>query len=247
MTLPDGLATADLDFGKQGGLLPAVVQDHRSGAVLMLGYVDEAALTATLETGLATFYSRSRQEQWVKGETSGNYLHVRAVQVDCDRDTVLLLCAPDGPTCHTGSDSCFGDTDVSCAGDASSGASGSSVAELRDQVAGPPSGATGTQARSVTGRDGVGVFLAELEQVVVTRDRDRPEGSYTTSLLEGGVRRVAQKVGEEGVETALAAVAQDDPELIGESADLVYHLLVLLRSRGLGLADVEAELRRRHG
>jgi len=236
VTLPDGLVPADLDFAKQGGLLPTVVQHHGTGAVLMLGYVDEAALTATLETGLATFFSRSRQEQWVKGATSGNYLHVRSVRVDCDRDTVLLLCDPDGPTCHTGDESCFGDEGASFEVDASAGP---------DALSGPHAlsdpGAPSGRANAV------GAFLAELEQVVVARDRERPEGSYTTFLLEGGVRRIAQKVGEEGVETALAAVAQDDPDLIGESADLIYHLLVLLRSRGLGLSDVEAELRRRHG
>lgn len=203
LQLPHGLGVADLDFAKQGGLLPVVVQHHRTGHVLMVGYQDAEALTTTLRTGLGTFFSRSRQEQWVKGATSGNYLRVVSVEVDCDRDTVLLVCDPDGPTCHTGEETCF------------------------------------------TGE--AGSFLAELEEIVAARDQERPEGSYTTSLLEGGVRRIAQKVGEEGVETALAAVAQDDPELIGESADLIYHLLVLLRSRGLGLTDVEAELRRRHG
>lgn len=212
LQLPDGLAVGDLAFSTQDGLLPAVVQHHRTGRVLMVGYQDAEALSATLATGRATFFSRSRQEQWVKGETSGNYLHVISVEVDCDRDTLLLRCEPDGPTCHTGSESCF------------------------DSEQGGPE-----TVRAA------GAFLAELEEVVVARDRDRPAGSYTTSLLEGGVRRMAQKVGEEGVETALAAVAQEDPELIGESADLIYHLLVLLRSRGLGLADVEAELRRRHG
>lgn len=209
LELPDGLAPQDLAFGQRDGLLPAVVQDHRTGRVLMVGYQDVQALTATLETGLATFFSRSRQEQWVKGATSGNYLRVRSIEVDCDQDTVLLRCEPDGPTCHTGTQSCFGDP--------------------TPDLGGPQS------------------FLVELEQTVAERDRERPEGSYTTSLLEGGVRRIAQKVGEEGVETALAAVAQEDPELIGESADLLYHLLVLLRARGLGLADVEEELRRRHG
>ncbi|WP_256840276.1 bifunctional phosphoribosyl-AMP cyclohydrolase/phosphoribosyl-ATP diphosphatase HisIE [Ornithinimicrobium faecis] len=212
LQLPDGLSVSDLAFAKQDGLLPAIVQHHRTGRVLMLGYQDAEALTATLATGLATFFSRSRQEQWVKGATSDNYLRVTSIQIDCDRDTVLLFCDPDGPTCHTGSQSCF------------DGESSSSQAN-----------------------HAVGSFIAELEQVVVTRDRERPQGSYTTTLLEGDIRRIAQKVGEEGVETALAAVAQEDPELIGESADLIYHLLVLLRSRGLGLADVEAELRRRHG
>lgn len=221
LQLPDGLGISDLDFAKQDGLVPVVVQHHRTGQVLMVGYQDAEALSTTLETGLATFYSRSRQEQWVKGASSGNYLRVRSVSVDCDRDTVLLVCTPDGPTCHTGAESCFGEAPTG-------------RAESGEAPAGQPA-------------PGAGTFLAELEQVVLTRDRERPVGSYTTSLLEGGVRRMAQKVGEEGVETALAAVAQDDPELVGESADLLYHLLVLLRARGLGLADVEDELRRRHG
>ncbi len=231
LTLPDDLTTGDLDFTKQGGLLPAVAQHHRSGRVLMVGYQDREALTATLQTGLATFYSRSRQEQWVKGATSGNRLQVLAVQVDCDRDTILLQCAPDGPTCHTGATSCFDPAPRPVATDGVVGAGPSSTPDpTKDHP-----------------RPAVGSFLAELEQIVLRRDQERPAGSYTTSLLEGGVRRVAQKVGEEGVETALAAVAQEDPELLAESADLLYHLLVLLRSRGLGLAEVEAELRRRHG
>ena len=178
---------------------------------------------------------------------------VQQVRVDCDRDTVLLQCIPDGPTCHTGAQSCFDPAGQSASGPAVL-APGESDAEAVE----PGDGAAPLNRReAVEPEDGaaplnrpeaeVGAFLAELEQVVVTRDRERPEGSYTTSLLEGGVRRVAQKVGEEGGETALAAVAQEDPELIGESADLLYHLLVLLRSRDLGLADVEAELRRRHG
>lgn len=229
-TLPDGRTPGDLAFSERGGLLPAVVQHHRTGTVLMVGYVDQPALEATLETGLATFFSRSRQEQWVKGATSGNYLHVREIRVDCDLDAVLLRCDPVGPTCHTGADSCF------AAGHPQGAAADKEPLLSADgtpnepQASGPP-----------------GSFLAELEHVVAERDRTRPEGSYTTSLLTGGVRRIAQKVGEEGVETALAAVAQEDPELLGESADLLYHLLVLLRARGLGLTDVEDELRRRHG
>lgn len=237
LQLPDGLDVTDLDFAKQGGLLPSVVQHVSTGRVLMVGYQDADALAATLATGLATFYSRSRGEQWVKGATSGNYLRVTAVRVDCDRDTILLLCDPDGPTCHTGAESCFdaGANEEEAAGRAAA------VGPSEEPLPTAPTGQVGHHGANV------GSFLAELDQVVLTRDRERPEGSYTTSLLEGGIRRVAQKVGEEGVEAALAAVAQDDPELVGESADLVYHLLVLLRSRGLGLADVETELRRRHG
>lgn len=200
-------AVEDVDFSKLGepGLVPGVVQHARTRQVLMVGFLDEQALRTTLETGLATFWSRSRGAQWTKGETSGNVLAVERVELDCDRDTLLLHAIPTGPTCHTGEPTCF------------------------DPGAQP------------------GSFVHELDEVVETRAQERPEGSYTTSLFEGGVRRIAQKVGEEGVETALAAVAQDDEALLGESADLVYHLLVLLRSRDLGLCDVERVLRERHG
>jgi phosphoribosyl-AMP cyclohydrolase / phosphoribosyl-ATP pyrophosphohydrolase len=203
--LPDGLTVEDLAFDKQGGLVPGVVQDLRTGQVLMVGYLDRAALRATLETGLATFHSRSRGTTWTKGETSGNTLTVQRIEVDCDRDTLLLHCTPAGPTCHTGAVSCFSQQQ--------------------------PSGAS---------------FVSTLDEVVAQRRAELPAGSYTTSLFEAGVRRVAQKVGEEGVETALAAVVEDDDALLGEAADLVYHLLVLLRSRDLGLADVESVLRERH-
>lgn len=203
--LPEGTTVDEVDFAKTGGLVPGVVQHARTRQVLMVGFLDREALETTLRTGLATFRSRSRGTSWTKGETSGNTLAVERVEVDCDRDTLLLHAIPAGPTCHTGDPTCFG------------------------QDASP------------------GSFVHELDEVVRVRDERRPAGSYTTSLLEGGVRRVAQKVGEEGVETALAAVAQDDEDLLGESADLVYHLIVLLRSRGLGLADVERVLRERHG
>lgn len=204
--LPDGLSVDDLAFDKQDGLLPGVVQDVSSAQVLMLGYLDRSALQATLDTGLATFWSRSRQTVWTKGETSGHTLTVREVRVDCDRDTLLLLCQPAGPTCHTGATSCFTD-----------------------------------QPETTTS------FLQALDAVVADRHTELPDGSYTTSLFAAGTQRIAQKVGEEGVETALAAVAEDDEALLGESADLIYHLLVLLRSRRLGLADVEQVLRARHG
>ncbi|ANS77821.1 Phosphoribosyl-AMP cyclohydrolase [Serinicoccus hydrothermalis] len=196
---------ADVDFTKTDGIIPGVVQHAHTGQVLMVGFLDEQALATTLRTGLATFFSRSRGTQWTKGETSGNVLRVEAVELDCDRDTLLLHAVPSGPTCHTGEETCF-----------------------------DPGARRGS-------------FVHELDEVVRVRQAELPEGSYTTSLFEGGVRRIAQKVGEEGVETALAAVAQDDEALLGESADLVYHLLVLLRSRDLGLADVERVLRQRHG
>ncbi|WP_238335631.1 bifunctional phosphoribosyl-AMP cyclohydrolase/phosphoribosyl-ATP diphosphatase HisIE [Serinicoccus kebangsaanensis] len=206
MVAPDvGFGVGDVDFSKTDGIIPGVVQHARTRQVLMVGFLDEQALTTTIQTGLATFYSRSRGAQWTKGETSGNVLRVEGIELDCDRDTLLLHVIPTGPTCHTGEQTCF------------------------DPGARP------------------GSFVHELDELVRGRHEERPEGSYTTTLFDAGVRRIAQKVGEEGVETALAAVAQDDEALLGESADLVYHLLVLLRSRDLGLADVERVLRERHG
>lgn len=196
---------AALDWNKGDGLLPAVVQHWRSGAVLMQGWMNEAALRATLASGKVTFYSRSKQRLWTKGETSQHFLLLRGVLTDCDNDSLLLRAEPQGPTCHLGSESCFGGEAV--------------------QVPG---------------------FLGELDALVATRERERPEGSYTTRLFESGLRRIAQKVGEEGVETALAAVAQDEAALIGEAADLLFHLTVLLRARGLSLSAAIAELERRH-
>lgn len=191
-----------LAWDKQGGLLPAIVQDAASRRVLMLGYMDRAALDATLATRRVTFFSRSRQRLWMKGETSGDVLELVALENDCDGDTLLVQARPHGPTCHLDRASCF--------------------------------------------PNAPGDFLAELDALVSRRERDRPEGSYTSKLFDAGVRRIAQKVGEEGVETALAAVVQDDVALLGEAADLAFHLTVLLRSRGLGLQDVVAVLRDRH-
>lgn len=190
-----------LDWDKGGGLLPAIVQDARSHRVLMLGYMDREALATTVETGFVTFFSRSRQRLWTKGESSGHRLQLVSVEADCDADTLLVQALPQGPTCHLGRASCFERAPAS--------------------------------------------VLAELDRLVETRASELPEGSYTTRLLREGIRRVAQKVGEEGVEAALAAVAEDDDALLGEAADLVYHLLVLLRARGLGLAELEDVLRRR--
>lgn len=194
-----------LDWAKGDGLLPVIVQHWLTGEVLMLGYMNAEALAATQASGHVTFYSRSKQRLWTKGESSGNVLSLKSLRMDCDADTLLVQAAPHGPTCHTGTSSCFGEHVV------------------------PPLG-----------------FLAELDALVARRDRERPQGSYTTKLFEGGIRRMAQKVGEEGVETALAAVAQDDDALLGEAADLMFHLLVTLRARGLGLADVTRVLAGRH-
>lgn len=198
----------ELDWDKMGGLLPALVQDAFDGRLLMQGFMTRAALDRTLDSGRVTFWSRSRQCLWTKGETSGNTLMLSAVHADCDGDSLLVLATPDGPTCHRGTDSCF---------DAES--------PVRPGLA----------------------FLGALERVIAQRDSERPADSYTTTLFESGVQRMAQKVGEEGVETALAAVAGQNEDLLDESADLVFHLLVLLRSQGLGLADVCRRLETRHG
>ena len=209
------------------GLVATVVQDADTLAVLMVGWMDAAALEATQATGRVTFWSRSRGEQWVKGETSGNTLDVVSVHLDCDADAVLVVARPAGPTCHTGAVSCF---------DAASRAGGEAA------------GAGGEAAASGAGpADAPASEIGHLARTIAERHQQRPAGSYTTSLFEGGTRRIAQKVGEEGVETALAGVAQGDEELLGESADLLYHLVVLLTDRGLSLADVEAVLRSRRG
>ncbi|QRO88027.1 bifunctional phosphoribosyl-AMP cyclohydrolase/phosphoribosyl-ATP diphosphatase HisIE [Kytococcus sedentarius] len=225
------LDPAEVDFRRVTdagrGLVAAVVQDADTLAVLMVGWMDAAALEATQATGRVTFWSRSRGEQWVKGETSGNTLDVVSVHLDCDADAVLVVARPAGPTCHTGAVSCF---------DATSRAGGEAA------------GAGGEAAASEIGpADAPASEIGHLARTIAERHRQRPAGSYTTSLFEGGTRRIAQKVGEEGVETALAGVAQGDEELLGESADLLYHLVVLLTDRGLSLADVEAVLRSRRG
>ena len=191
-----------LDWAKGDGLLPAIVQDAGNLRVLMLGYMNAEALAATQSSGHVTFFSRSKQRLWKKGETSGNVLELVSIQTDCDNDTLLVLARPHGPTCHLQRASCFADAPAS--------------------------------------------FLADLDALVAQRERERPSGSYTTALFEEGIRRIAQKVGEEGVETALAAVVQDDTALLGESADLIFHLLVLLRARGLSLQDVSSLLQQRH-
>jgi len=198
----------ELSWKKMNGLIPAIVQDAFDGRVLMQGYMNKDALTKTLESGQVTFWSRSRQQLWTKGETSRNYLDLVDVHPDCDSDSLLIRARQDGPTCHLGLDTCF-DTE----------------SRVTPELA----------------------FLADLEQVIAQRDEDRPKGSYTTDLLESGIKRIAQKVGEEGVETALAAVAGDDEEVLNESADLIYHLMVLLRSRKLELGSLVEVLKIRHG
>ena len=202
MTTNTDFDPVSLDWNKQGGLLPAIVQDVTTRQILMLGYMNREALDVTLAGGDVVFFSRSRQALWRKGETSGNVLRLCSISVDCDRDTLLIQAEPAGPTCHLERESCF-----------------------------PAAPAD---------------FLGRLDGLVAARERERPEGSYTTCLFEDGVRRIAQKVGEEGVETALAAVSQDDDALLGEAADLAYHLLVLLRARDRGMADLVRVLAARH-
>jgi phosphoribosyl-ATP pyrophosphohydrolase/phosphoribosyl-AMP cyclohydrolase len=198
-----------LDWDKGGGLLPAIVQDAASGAVLMLGYMTREALAATQASGRVTFWSRSKERLWTKGETSGHFLNVKQIGVDCDGDTLLILAEPKGPACHTGTATCWG--------------------------AQPPQAGAAQVA-----------FLGVLEQVITQRIAERPPGSYTAKLLAEGTRRIAQKVGEEGLELALAGIAQSDAEIIGEAADLVYHMLLLLNVKGLSLSQVVTELETRH-
>ncbi len=214
---PDGATMADpaanqfdnvdltrLDFDKLGGLVPAIVQDAATRQVLMLGFMNREALERTLRDRLATFWSRSRNTIWQKGETSGNTLEVLDIAVDCDTDTLLLTVRPNGPVCHNGTYTCFGEAKLE--------------------------------------HDGV---LTELQRTIRDRHERMPEGSYTTSLFRDGRPRIAQKVGEEGVEVVIAALAQSDERLVDESADLLYHLLVLLVERGLSFGRVLEVLRRR--
>jgi phosphoribosyl-ATP pyrophosphohydrolase/phosphoribosyl-AMP cyclohydrolase len=197
-----------LDFDKGRGLLPGVVQDAKTGTVLMLGYLNRDALQETLKRRRVVFFSRSRSALWEKGETSGNTLNLASVVPDCDNDALLLRVNPVGPTCHRNTPSCFGDGQ-------------------------PPD------------RDGL-AFLAELQDVIEKRISESPEGSYVAKLYASGLKRMAQKVGEEGVEVALAAQSAGNAELVSEAADLLFHLMLLLRARDLSLETVAAELAARH-
>ncbi|GFD82510.1 histidine biosynthesis bifunctional protein HisIE [Tenacibaculum sp. KUL118] len=194
-----------LAWDKMDNLLPAIVQDALSGKVLMQGYMDQDALAKTLETGKVTFFSRSKQRLWTKGETSGNTLDLVSVACDCDQDSLLVLANPNGPTCHTGVESCWFD-----------------------------------------GNTPAFTFLADLERVLAARKDADPKSSYTASLYNKGIKRIAQKVGEEGVETALAATVHDKEELKNEAADLLYHLTVLLQASDMSLNDALNVLRERH-
>ncbi len=195
---------AQVDFAKGNGLVPAIVQHAISGQVLMLGYMNRDALDETIKTGRVTFFSRSKNRLWVKGETSNNFLNLVDIDVDCDKDTLLVLADPVGPTCHLGNDSCFAD---------------------------------GAHQW---------LFLWQLERLLGERKGADPETSYTARLYQRGTKRIAQKVGEEGVETALAATVRDREEVINEASDLVYHLLVLLKDQELDFVDIINNLKSRH-
>lgn len=195
----------EMDFNKMGGLIPAIVQDSSTTAVLMLGFMNREALLESIKSKKVTFFSRTKQRLWTKGESSGNFLHIHNISQDCDKDTILISAVPEGPVCHTGSKTCFG-------GDSPSSAS----------------------------------FLHTLESIISERSISGSSSSYTTSLFKSGIQKIAQKVGEEAVETILEAVNGSDDRLISESADLLYHFLVLLNSRNITLSMVEAELSKRH-
>ena len=192
-----------LDFEKMGGLIPAIVQDYNTNKVLMLGFMNEEAYEETKATGKVTFFSRTKNRIWMKGETSGNTLQVVTIAADCDNDTLLIRAIPAGAVCHTGSKTCF------------------------------------------NGRETEG-FIKELQSVIQGRHREMPEGSYTTKLFTKGVNKIAQKVGEEAVETVIEAIDGNNERLVYEASDLIYHLLVLLENQGLSLTDIEEELTRRH-
>lgn len=195
----------DLDFNKVGGLIPAIIQDNETNKVLMLGYMNQEALQKTQELSRVTFYSRTKERLWTKGEESGNYLNVVSIQEDCDRDTLLIKVNPVGPVCHTGDDTCFKE-------------------ENKEDI----------------------LFLKYLQHFIDKRYKDMPEGSYTTSLFQSGVNRMAQKVGEEAIESVIEACNGTDDRLIYESADMIYHLIVLLTSKGLSIEDLCRELQKRH-
>lgn len=194
-----------LAWDKMDNLLPAIVQDAVTGKVLMQGYMNPEALDTTLSSGKVTFFSRSKQRLWQKGETSGNTLNLVSISSDCDDDSLLVLANPNGPTCHTGTESCWFDSDVA------------------DYT-----------------------FIGDLERILAARKSADPESSYTAKLYSKGIKRIAQKVGEEGVETALAATVHDKDELKNEAADLLYHLTVLLQASDMSISDAIAVLRSRH-
>jgi len=195
----------ELDFEKMNGLIPAIIQDNYTQKVLMLGFMNKEAYEKTMETGKVTFFSRTKNRLWTKGEESGNFLHVVSVKADCDNDTLLIMVHPEGPVCHKGTDTCWGDKNE------------------QDIM-----------------------FLKELQDFIDRRRQEMPEKSYTTSLFNSGINKMAQKVGEEAVETILEACNGTDERLIYEGADLLYHLIVLLTYKGYRIEDLARELKERH-
>ncbi len=193
----------NVDFSKGDGLVPVIIQHYATKMVLMLGYMNEAALAKTQTDGKVTFFSRSKQRLWTKGEESGNFLLLKSIQIDCDNDTLLIQAEPVGPTCHKGTDTCFGDADASG-------------------------------------------FAHQLQRIIEDRKANPSEKSYTTSLFEKGINKIAQKVGEEAIETVIEAKDDNDELFLNESADLLFHYLVLLTAKGKSLEDVEAVLKSRH-
>ena len=195
----------ELDFEKMNGLIPAIIQDNYTQKVLMLGFMNKEAYEKTMETGKVTFFSRTKNRLWTKGEESGNFLHVVSVKADCDNDTLLIMVHPEGPVCHKGTDTCWGDKNE------------------QDIM-----------------------FLKELQDFIDSRRQEMPEKSYTASLYNSGVNKMAQEVGEEAVETILEACNGTDERLIYEGADLLYHLIVLLTYKGYRIEDLARELKERH-
>ncbi|WP_197286300.1 bifunctional phosphoribosyl-AMP cyclohydrolase/phosphoribosyl-ATP diphosphatase HisIE [Pedobacter sp. PACM 27299] len=192
-----------IDFEKTDGLVPVIIQDHQTLEVLMLGYMNQEAWTKTQEEGKVTFFSRSKNRLWTKGEESGNFLFVKDTHIDCDRDTILIKASPVGPTCHTGSRSCF-KTDYNQN------------------------------------------FLFELESIISDRYENPSKESYVNKLRQKGLNKIAQKVGEEGVETVIAALNETDEDFVNESSDLIFHLLVLLKEKGKSLTEIAQNLEKRH-
>ena len=197
-----------IDFKKMGGLVPAIIQDATTRNVLMLGFMNEDAYQKTVETGHVTFWSRTRQTLWTKGETSGHFLNLVDMKVDCDNDTLLVKVHPIGPTCHTGTDTCWGEEN-----------------KMEDNPL---------------------LFLTELQDFINKRKEEMPEGSYTTKLFHDGINKIAQKVGEEALETVIEATNGTSEHLIYEASDLLYHLIVLLAEKGMRIEDVATELHNRH-
>ena len=195
--------TSSLDWEKTEDLIPVIIQDYKTLEVLMLGYMNAEALEKTQAEGKVTFFSRSKNRLWTKGETSNNFLFVKEIFVDCDNDTILIKADAVGPTCHTGSRSCF-KTDFNQN------------------------------------------FIFELENIISDRYENPVEGSYINKMRNKGLNKIAQKVGEEGVETVIAALAESEEELIGEASDLVFHLLFLLKEKGLSIQDIAKNLEKRH-